>query len=124
MQALGFLPGGDSNSAYGVSHDGSVVVGRGNSQRGSHRAFIWTEERGMQYLKDAFVAAGVLEANEWSYLQTAWDVSADGQTIVGTGYIDGKQRAFIGHLGEATKPFAPTSTPTLIPGVVMLLLSP
>ena len=47
FQGLGDLPGGIFNSqAYGVSANGSVVVGRGNSANG-FEASRWTQETGM-----------------------------------------------------------------------------
>jgi hypothetical protein len=49
---LGDLPGGSFYSvAYGVSADGSVVVGQGNSASGGE-AFIWGATYGMRNLKD------------------------------------------------------------------------
>jgi len=47
MVALGDLPGGtDRSLAYGVSADGSVIVGVGNSTSGNE-AFRWTASTGM-----------------------------------------------------------------------------
>jgi probable HAF family extracellular repeat protein len=49
---LGDLPGGDLSSfALGVSADGSVVVGAGNSAAGNE-AFRWTAATGMAGLGD------------------------------------------------------------------------
>ena len=56
---LGDLPGGSfSSHALGISADGSVVVGRGNSSSetsdpfGTYEAFRWTEAGGMVGLGD------------------------------------------------------------------------
>ncbi|WP_262382229.1 hypothetical protein [Microcystis aeruginosa] len=66
FQGLGDLPGGIFNSqAYGVSANGSVVVGRGNSANG-FEASRWTQETGM---------VGVGNSPIMRY---AWGVSADG----------------------------------------------
>ena len=68
---LGDLPGGIANSmAYGVSADGTAVVGCGNSAAGTE-AFRWTRVRGMEGL-------GFPEA---------FATSADGSMVVGYRYI-------------------------------------
>jgi probable HAF family extracellular repeat protein len=69
---LGTLPGGDESEAYGVSADGSVVVGMAFNAAGQWRAFRWTEAGGMQDL-------GTLGGDRsW-----ATGVSADGSVVVG-----------------------------------------
>jgi probable HAF family extracellular repeat protein len=47
---LGTLPGGTYSVAYGVSADGSVVVGVADNASGDDRAFRWTASGGMQDL--------------------------------------------------------------------------
>lgn len=71
MIGLGTLPGSWESSAYGVTEDGSIVVGRCFS--GRSEAFRWTASTGM-------VGLGVLPgwSNSW-----ARDVSADGSVVVG-----------------------------------------
>jgi probable HAF family extracellular repeat protein len=49
MQDLGTLGGGESE-AYGVSADGSVVVGWADNAAGQLRAFRWTAAGGMEDL--------------------------------------------------------------------------
>jgi probable HAF family extracellular repeat protein len=71
MQDLGTL-GGNSSTAYSVSADGSVVVGRAESATGQARAFRWTAAGGMQDL-------GTLGGRD----STANGVSADGSVVVG-----------------------------------------
>jgi probable HAF family extracellular repeat protein len=71
MQDLGTL-GGDQSAAYGVSADGSVVVGETINAAGYYRAFRWTAAWGMQDL-------GTLGGG-WS---KAYGVSADGSVVVG-----------------------------------------
>lgn len=73
MRGLGDLPGGIfSSAAAGVSDDGSIVVGSGRTSIGSE-AFIWSESDGMRGL-------GSFASYSWS---EAFDISADGTTVVG-----------------------------------------
>ncbi len=74
-QDLGGL-GSTGSSAFGVSADGSVVVGMSDGPDG-REAYRWTESGGMQGL--GFLPA----ANN---LSRAADVSADGSVVVGSGY--------------------------------------
>lgn len=84
ITGLGDLPGGDIESrAYGVSYDGSVVVGYGTSSSGE-RAFVWDAAGGMRELGGVLVADYGLDLSGWR-LTAAYDVSADGRTIVGVG---------------------------------------
>jgi probable HAF family extracellular repeat protein len=73
MQDLGTLPGYDWSEAWGVSADGTVVVGRSYYTLGYGSAFRWTASGGMQDL-------GTLPGYDWS---EAWGVSADGTVVVG-----------------------------------------
>jgi probable HAF family extracellular repeat protein len=74
MVALGDLSGGTLQSdAFGISFDGSVVVGMGNSASGNE-AFRWTSGGGMVGLGD--LPAGIFDSR-------ALNVSADGLVIVG-----------------------------------------
>lgn len=75
---LGFLQNGNNSSvAWGVSDDGSVVVGRGHSSSG-YEAFRWTATAGMQGLGD--LPSGGFQSE-------AFAVSGDGTTIVGFGSV-------------------------------------
>ena len=72
FSGLGDLPGGSFDSyAYGVSGDGSTVVGRSTSGSGNE-AFRWTESGGMQGLGD-------LQGG--SFYSYANGVSGDGSTV-------------------------------------------
>jgi probable HAF family extracellular repeat protein len=62
MEGLGLL-GGDFSSAYGVSADGSVVVGDNYDRT----TFRWTKESGMQF----------------GPMSNVYGISADGSTVVG-----------------------------------------
>ena len=82
---LGDLPGGNfSSAATAVSADGNVIVGSGSSAEG-FEAFFWTPSLGMVSLKQYLLDHGVTEVAGW-LLTFATDVSADGTTIVGTGF--------------------------------------
>jgi probable HAF family extracellular repeat protein len=71
MQDLGAL-GGRESVAYGVSADGSVVVGVARNAAGDRRAFRWTAAGEMQDL-------GTLGGSS----SGAYGVSTDGSVVVG-----------------------------------------
>lgn len=78
FQGLGFLPGGSlygQSQAWGISADGSVVVGDSVSANGRREAFRWTQGTGMVGLG---YLPGLLGE---SY---AWAVSGDGSVVVGS----------------------------------------
>jgi probable HAF family extracellular repeat protein len=81
---LGVLPGDSSSVAFGVSADGSVIVG--SSVGAASQAFRWTQQAGM-------IGLGALP--EGSCNSSAYGVSADGSIIVGQCYSDGRLEAFI-----------------------------
>ncbi|MFM9996914.1 MAG: PEP-CTERM sorting domain-containing protein [Phycisphaerales bacterium] len=94
LVGLGDLPGGGFDSiAFGVSADGSVIVGRASVDQlppcgifgcgSAGRAFIWDAVNGMRDLEAVLSAAGATTEG-WD-LQEARAVSADGRTIAGTG---------------------------------------
>lgn len=82
MEGLGFLPGYTYSAAYGVSRDGTVVIGDSGSYDPykdfppgpEQQAFRWTRSTGM-------VGLGYLPGAEKS---SAHAVNADGTVIVGT----------------------------------------
>ena len=77
MSELGFLPGGARSMASGVSADGSVVVGSGDSTSAPSTplsGFRWVAGKGLNRI----------EPIPGSYLCTATGVSADGATVSGT----------------------------------------
>jgi probable HAF family extracellular repeat protein len=75
---LGTL-GGVWSEAYGVSADGSVVVGMAFNAAGQNRAFRWTQA-GMEDLNQTY--ASLLAG---SRLLGAFAISPDGRYIVGAG---------------------------------------
>ena len=83
---LGDLAGGNFfSAAYGVSWDGSTVVGESISASGTE-AFVWDPTNGMQGLGD-------LPGGDFS--SAAYGVSADGSTIVGTSGSSSGFEAFV-----------------------------
>jgi probable HAF family extracellular repeat protein len=85
MVGLGDLPGGGFfSSAFGVSADGSVVVGQGYSASG-YEAFRWTSGEGLVGLGD--LPGGGFDSE-------ARGVSADGSVVVGQGYSASGYEAF------------------------------
>ncbi len=94
MVGLGDLAGGSFQcEPFGVSADGSVVVG-GSAEATGIRAFIWDTANGMQNLQDVLVSQLGLDLTGWTLTQ-AFGISADGLTIVGSGNHDGISEAFI-----------------------------
>jgi probable HAF family extracellular repeat protein len=86
MVGLGDLPGGIfASRATDVTPDGSIVVGKGESELGSE-AFIWTAETGMSGLDE--LPGGVFQSE-------ALAVSADGSVVVGRSEGPGGEEAFL-----------------------------
>jgi probable HAF family extracellular repeat protein len=93
MQSLGSLSAGSSNG-YGVSGDGSVVVGGSAISTGDLHAFVWTPTLNMVDLNTYLPAMGV-DLTGWT-LSRAFDVSLDGTAITGVGVYQGlENRAFL-----------------------------
>jgi probable HAF family extracellular repeat protein len=92
MQDLGTLGGGESE-AYGVSPDGSVVVGTAHDAVHYRRAFRWTNQRGMEDLNQTYAAL----LTDGSVLIDATAISSDGRYIVGWGSnsVRGQPEAFL-----------------------------
>lgn len=84
MVSLGTL-GGEYSYASAVSADGSIVVGGSVNGSLGWEAFRWTESGGMEGLGD-FTGG--------SFYSAAYDVSANGSVIVGTGSSASGQEAF------------------------------
>lgn len=73
LTELGTLPGGSYSQGLAASGDGTIIVGSGDSDAGFIQAWRWTENGGMQTLP------GISD----SAPSEAFDISADGHTIVG-----------------------------------------
>jgi probable HAF family extracellular repeat protein len=102
MMGMGDFPGGVVGStAFGVSADGNVVVGSGTTALGSE-AFRWKPAEGMISLRDFLKSHGVANISGWQH-RTAYSVSADGKTIVGSGTNpQGQTEAWIATVPEPT----------------------
>jgi probable HAF family extracellular repeat protein len=89
MVGLGFVPGMRFSGATGISANGKIIVGWIGTGSGywppDGDAFVWTEELGMVSLRDLLVSNGVNDVEGWT-LSGATAISADGTTIVGTGF--------------------------------------
>jgi len=113
MVSLGTLPGMTSY-AYGVSGDGSVVVGVLMSP---NRAMMWTPSLGIVDLNTYFPSLH-LDLTGWT-LTTANGVSVDGRTIVGTGTHNGQTEAWVAQLSSPIPvPLPPRRRGTLAHPVV------
>lgn len=126
MEALGDLPGGEYVSeALAVSGNGRTVVGLSKRERGDV-AFIWDREHGMRELRDVLVEDyGLQQARRWD-LVAAWDISLDGNTIVGWGFNPrGQAEGFVATLGQSTAGLSPYGLRSAVsvpePGMVMWL---
>ncbi len=72
--------------AKAVSADGSRIVGTiGSGFFGSSTAFVWDANNGQRPLRTALMSVGANPQANWSSLEAANGISADGLTIVGTG---------------------------------------
>ncbi len=105
MVGLGDLPGDEFHStASAVSFDGSVIVGQSLSALG-FEAFIWDSAHGMRSLQDLLVNQCGLDLTGWT-LRNATGISADGSTIVGSGYNpNGDLEAWIATIPEPASVF-------------------
>lgn len=88
VEPLGFLPAPEpflSSRAYGVSADGSLIVGGSTSFPQGEEAFLWTQEDGITGLGD--LPGGVEQSQ-------ARAVSADGTTVVGSAHNERGRTSF------------------------------
>ncbi|MCH7813917.1 MAG: PEP-CTERM sorting domain-containing protein [Planctomycetes bacterium] len=97
MVALGTLSG--NSFAQAVSADGSVVVGWSAASYLGMEAFVWDAGHGMRRLSQVLSSLG-LDLTDWR-LASANDVSADGNTIVGSAFhTDGRREAYVARIPE------------------------
>jgi probable HAF family extracellular repeat protein len=101
MIGLGVLAGYTSSEAQAVSADGSIVVGLcTENTNGTTVAVIWDPVHGMRNLRDVLESDYGLDLTGWE-LDRAWDVSADGRSIVGAGVNpDGEFESWLAVLPE------------------------
>ena len=102
--------------AYATDADGSTIVG----QIGFQRAYVWDEANGLRDLQDLIVDRfGVANLTGWT-LERAFDISADGKTIVGDGKNpSGNTEAWIVTLPGET-PAIPLPSPLAAGGLLLL----
>jgi len=108
MRALGDLSGswleiGLFSYATDVSADGSVVVGMSDADHGMV-PFVWDAVHGMRAL-DVLLATLGVDLDGWSLSYGTNDghsprISADGRTVVGTGFYRGERTAFVAVIPE------------------------
>ncbi|PKL46813.1 MAG: PEP-CTERM sorting domain-containing protein [Planctomycetes bacterium HGW-Planctomycetes-1] len=96
MQELGW----DGSWATDVSSDGSVIVGCYYTGGYFDEAFIWDADNGMRSIKSVLESVG-LNVSDWQ-LEFAYGISADGLTIVGTGWSPNGDMAWIATIPEPT----------------------
>ncbi|MCA9292218.1 MAG: hypothetical protein KDA20_00210 [Phycisphaerales bacterium] len=87
---------GLDSEARGVSDDGSVVIGRADiAQYPGGAAFLWTQATGFRLVEDFLSDDLGLDMTGW-HLTDGFAVSADGMTLVGTGFNpSGHQEAWV-----------------------------
>jgi len=96
---LGWLSDpGEDNTARAVSADGSVIIGWSGDPP-DEIAFIWEPDAGMRPLADVLESEYGLDLGGWN-LYRAYDVSADGKTIVGVGMHSGHREAWLAYIPE------------------------
>jgi len=104
VQSLGNLPGGSPvGMAFDTSADGSVIVGRIGRSNGTDgdEAFVWTKETQMRSLSGILEQQGD-DLSNWTSLDEAFAVSADGRTVVGAGTnSSGNREAFVATISVA-----------------------
>jgi probable HAF family extracellular repeat protein len=98
MTDLGTLSGLPNSYGLAVSGNGSTVVGYCGGANGdpTNRAFLWTSAGGMRNLNTYLPTLG-FDLTGWT-LNQANRITADGQTIVGSGLHNGELEAWIVHL--------------------------
>jgi probable HAF family extracellular repeat protein len=87
-------PASDYSYATGVSGDGSIIVGFLYAD-----PFLWDATRGRRSLQQVLVGDYGLDLTGWT-LQSAYAISADGRTIVGSGTHLGRTEAWIATIPE------------------------
>jgi len=85
MAPLPMLPGAALGNAFGVSADGSIIVGY-NILGSTDHALRWDPILGPQSIEDILRAHGFSSVLNGNMLTKAIGISADGQTIMGWGY--------------------------------------
>jgi uncharacterized membrane protein len=83
--SLGDIPGGSHQcNAFATNHNGSLIVGSGDTPDGTGHAFIWDTTHGMRLLRDVLVNEFHVDMTGWS-IYSGLSMSPDGRYIVGLG---------------------------------------
>jgi probable HAF family extracellular repeat protein len=123
MIGLGGLPGGPFVNSYAlaVSENGSVIVGISQVDQ-FFEPFVWDGTNGMRNLRDALISQGE-DLTGWR-LERASSISADGRTIVGSGFnAAGQPEAWLARLSPVAPIPEPSSILLVGSGVLALLRS-
>ena len=83
MVPLGFAPGDQDSVAYAVTADGNMIVGDDPYPLPGY-ALLWDPQHGMRHLDEVLVEDYGLDLAGWR-LTSARAISADGNTIAGSG---------------------------------------
>jgi len=100
IQDLGTLQGGNDSRAWGVSADGSIVVGQSLDSSNNWRAFRWTQQTGMQNLGASVLIGTISFPYDHS---EAWGISPDGNVIVGIAYNDPNEAVGFRNILQGTR---------------------
>jgi len=111
IENLGLIPGGLPTSTYialAVSADGNTVAGLGdlNIGQGTGTAFIWDPVHGMRDLNAALVADFGLDLGGFQCFEVT-GMSLDGKVLVGYGFDNEGQKAFMVDLHTGPAPCYP-----------------
>ncbi len=82
---IGYLPGGNKTFPYAISADGEVIGGASGPGFGAFEAFVWDDTNGMQNLRQVLSDGGA-DLLGWTQLTRITDISADGRTLLGSGF--------------------------------------
>ena len=84
MVNLGTMPGSMFISPTGVSGDGGIIVGIVSDTAGNGQPFLWTRTGGMRDV-GAYMSSVGIDLTGWT-LSSVHGISADGRTIIGSGW--------------------------------------
>ena len=83
-ESSGMMNLGEFFRPKSLSGDGAIIVGSLWVSSVNRQAVLWSEDAGLQNLKDVLESDYSLDLSGWT-LESATDISVDGKTIVGFG---------------------------------------